>query len=284
LKKEVIYLLVFIFLSCSFAEATTKWKQIRGEHFIVYADAQHQDFARKVCAKAEEYYHSVAGDLGYVRYSNFWKWDKRVKIYIYHDNSAYLEVSGQPQWSHGLADYSRKHIISYVWAKDFLDTLLVHEITHLVFRDFVGFKGEVPLWLDEGIAQWEEKLNRGLRIRNLKRLANDNSLLTLADMMRLDIRGVKNEQSIRIRILDVSTGKRYDAQVNGETLVYVYYLQAFSMVGFMMEEYGPDTFVIFSRQLRDGKTVEEALRHTYPASMRTVDEMETQWRKYISTL
>ena len=146
---------LYFFVSCFFSAVTLtadeigEWKELKGEHFIV-CYLQNEDFADDVLDKSEVYYSRIAADLNYPRYSEFWTWDKRVKIYIHPNLESFLKATGQPQWSRGMADYNNKQIISYAWSGGFLESLLPHEIAHLIFRDFVGFKSEIPLWLDEG--------------------------------------------------------------------------------------------------------------------------------------
>ena len=281
--KIISHLTIAIFLlSGSLSYAQTRWEQIRTEHFIVYFYAENQEFAEEVSAAAEDYYDTVAEELGYVRYSNFWKWDKRVKIYIYPDHKAYLRASRQQSWSHGMANYTQKYIMSYALGRDFLDRLLVHEITHLIFRDFVGFKGEVPLWLDEGIAQWGEKNARGLRTDMVRELARGKSLLSLDAMMRLNVRNVQSSSEVKLTGLYEEGEDKLILQLSGDELVNIYYLQAFSLVSFLMNRFRPEEFIVFSRQLRDGKSIAEALQFAYPTQIRSIDQLEQQWREYIS--
>ena len=153
-KSTLLLSLFFLIFFCSDSYAFD-WQELSGEHFIVYF-LENKNFAQDTLDKAEVYYRNIAMELGYPRYSDFWTWDNRVKIYIYPDRKTYLQLTGEPAWSAGVASYDRKEIVSFAWSDNFLEFLLPHEITHLMFRDFVGFKGEVPLWLDEGVAQWAE--------------------------------------------------------------------------------------------------------------------------------
>ncbi len=115
-----IGILFFIFFAND-AFSQPQWAEIKGEHFIVFCDKVNEEFGQELSEKAEEYYNSAASDLGYVRYSNFWKWENRVKIYIYQDHQTYLKETGRKEWSHGMADYNNKRIISYVWAEGFIN-------------------------------------------------------------------------------------------------------------------------------------------------------------------
>lgn len=256
------------------------WRELRGEHFMVYFTDGGQ-FAKEVLEKSETYYRRIASDLGYARYSNFWTWDNRVKIYIYPDRESFLKVTNQAGWSEGMADYKKKEIISYAWKDGFMESLLPHEIAHLVFRDFVGFKGEVPLWLDEGVAQWTEEAKRSAYKAMSKAYLGKNILLSLEDMMRLDIRNLNETERIHIRSIGKANSGRVILFIGGDELVSAYYLQAVSIVGFLIEKYGAASFTDFCRELRDGKSMQEALSRAYPVSIRGIDELEEKWLEYL---
>ena len=114
------------------------WKELKGDHFIIYY-ASEDKFPSEVLRKAESYYQQISSDLGYQRYSNFWQWENRVRIYVYPTREEFLTQTGQPNWSYGVANYTEKEIRSYLWSEGFMDALLPHEMTHLIFRDYVGF-------------------------------------------------------------------------------------------------------------------------------------------------
>ena len=233
------------------------WQAIKSEHSIVYF-INDPGFAKDVSRRTEVYYKRIGSELGYQRYSDFWTWDNRVKIYIYPDKAAYLKETGQPAWSEGLANYTDKTISSYAWSEGFLDMLLPHELTHLIFRDYVGFEGEVPLWLDEGVSQWMEPHKRKMVKDVMRRLMGSSNVLSLQQMMMLDVRESRNPD-----------------------LVNIFYVQAVSLVDFLITKYGASRFTDFCRQLRDGKAIEDSLRFAYPRAIRTMDEFETKWKQYI---
>jgi len=278
--RRILWVLVFIFsfLTLIFAE---EWKALNGEHFILYY-TQDEISSKEILDKAEIYYQRIASDLGYPRYSEFWTWDKRVKIYIYPDRESFLKATGQPEWSIGMADYSRKHIVSYAGSQGFLDSVLPHEMAHLIFRDFVGFKGEVPLWLDEGVAQWNEEAKRKEMRSKIKECLSKNMLLSLEDMMRLNIRNIKDKDAVYVRSTKMDDGSYGILFLSGENLVNTYYLQSVSLVDFLITRFGSDNFTHFCRQLRDGKSLDEALRFTYPTYMQSLEQLEKEWRAYIA--
>lgn len=272
-------LFIVFFLSFAMTSFAQDWQELKGDHFLAYF-TRDEVFAREVLNKAEVYYQRISSDLGYPRYTEFWTWDKRVKIYIHPDRDSFSKATNEPGWSEGMADYKNKQIISYAWSKGFTDSLLPHEIAHLIFRDFVGFKGEVPLWLDEGVAQWEENANRE-RIKSMaKELYRKDLLLSLEDMMRLDIRRYVSTDKIYIRSTLSKDKEKVALIISGDTLINTYYLQSVSLVGFLIERYGTYSFAGFCRQLRDGGKLEEALNQAYP-DIHSLKEFENRWRKYL---
>ena len=256
MRRDCIYLLTFLLIVTD-AHAEN-WKELKGDHFILYYQGEEEGFVREVLRKAESYYHDISADLGYARHSNFWQWENRVKIYIHPTREEFIRAANEPAWSEGVADYTLKEIRSYVWSQGFLEALLPHEMTHLIFRDYVGFKGEIPLWLDEGVAQWEEPAKRAVVRQRMRSIFEKREAFSLAELTQLRV-GSETEQDRATR----------------------FYIQAASLVDFLTQEYGSDRFIEFCRGLRDGKSLNEALRFTYPTSMRTLDELEEKWKKYI---
>lgn len=252
---KIFYTLFIALLICIAAHAEG-WKEKKSEHFIVYY-AEDDKFAAEVLLRAEKYYKKIASDLGYSRYDNFWQWDNRAKIYIYKDQGDFLRATGKKPWVCGMAVYDKKEIISYRLGPGFLDELLPHELAHLIFRDFIGFKSEVPLWLDEGVSQWEEASKRKGAVLYVRELIRDGSYIPLSELMRL---GANSE--------------------NNAVLSAKLYAQAVTLVGYLMENFGSAKFTLFCRQLRDGKTVDEALSFAYAGSMSDISVLEKKWLAY----
>ena len=271
-----------ICVSSAGAADQLNWKELKGTHFIVYFTGE-ESFARDALNNAEKYYTRIANELGYARYQDFWTWEKRCKIYVYPDHDSFLKSTGGAEWSHGLADYRAKTIISYAWHEGFLDSLLPHEIAHLIFRDFIGFKGEVPLWLDEGVAQWEEEAKRPQMKAMIKELYDNEGLLLINDMMKLDIRRLKSKDGVHVRSALTKDGSPGVVFLSSDNLVNTYYLQSVSMIGFLIEKYGGESFTNFCRELRDGETLQEALKSAY-MTITTIEEFEKRWKEYLDQL
>jgi hypothetical protein len=236
---------------------TMAWHEIKGQHFLIYHQG-HKAFANKVLQRSEKEYHRITRDLGIRRYGNFWLWGKRVKIYIHQSKATFMKDTGAHAWVGGRANYVDRVIRSYAGSEQFLDTVLPHELTHLIFREFVGFSSDVPLWLDEGVAQWEEVTGRERRLKLARRLHQLGRLLPIDQLTRTDIRRVPSA----IKAVE-------------------FYSQAVSLVGFMIEKFGPRRFRTFCGHLRDGKSMNDALKFAYPSAMRNTHQLESAWTRHL---
>ena len=253
MKKALIVTLAALFL-CS--RASAEWKEEKGDHFIVYyADEAAQP--KDILLKAEHSYTKIANDLGYARYSNFWQWDKRVKIYVHPSKGSFQKTTGQPDWSDGMASYLDKSIHTIQGTENFLNNILPHEVTHLIFRDFVGPESQVPLWLDEGVAQWEEDDKRAMAIKLMPSFLRRAQAFTLGQLTATDIRRESDPERVGI-----------------------FYVEAISVVDYLIHTYGASNFTDFCRGLRDRKPFEEALRIAYRPSIQSLEELETKWADF----
>lgn len=281
-NNKIIYLLVaLLFLSAVNTADAGSWRELSGDHFIIYYTGE-KSFAKDVLRKSEGYYRTIAVGLGYPRYSGFWTWDNRVKVYIYPDHKSFLKASGQLEWSHGMADYNKKLIMSYIWSEVFINSILPHEIAHLIFRDFVGFTGKIPLWLDEGVAQWAEAAKRREMGKMAKIAYEEDQLLSIKDLMTLDIQKLKDVDKVYIRPTTTKTGKPATLIMDANSLVNVFYLAAVSVINFLIDKYGSHRFAEFCRELRDGNSVDASLRRAYPNYLRDIDDLEKRWREYLA--
>ncbi|MCQ9205863.1 MAG: hypothetical protein NG737_06095 [Omnitrophica bacterium] len=276
----ILFLLVVIFLVISLTAWAYDWQKLNGDHFFIYY-IRNKNSAKDILGAAEVYYKRIAKDLGYPRYSEFWLWDERAKIYIYPDRQSFLKATGQPKWSEGMADYQKREIVSYAWSEGFIESLLPHEIAHLIFRDFVGFSGEIPLWLDEGVAQWAETEKRSYMKELAKESYRQSKMLLVEDLMKLDINRLKDINKVYIRPTLTRKGSPGILFLTPDSLVNAYYLAAVSLIGFLIERYGSQRFAEFCRSLRDGKSVEVGLRFAYPGRVKNLQDLELKWREYL---
>jgi hypothetical protein len=235
------------------AAAENGWKVVKADHFIVYHQGD-ESFAREVARESDLSYTRIADDLGYRRHGNFWMWDNRVRIYIYPTEEEFQKLPGTREWALAMTDYAKKEIYAYRDQPDFIVGVLPHEITHLIFRDFVGTSDQIPTWMDEGVAQWEEPRRREFAKKYVRNLLKNEKAYTVDELFTVDVRRLVDKKKVE-----------------------AFYMQSVSVVDFLITAYGGGAFTEFCRQLRDGRDVPEALRKAYPG-LRTMEELDARWR------
>lgn len=255
MKKVLIAcVLLFIPVRSVCAQGATAWKETKSTHFIIYYKNAPEEYISQVSYRAESYYDSIAEELGFRRF-NFWLWDNRAKIYIYDNASDYQTSTGLPPWTLGDAVPREKVIRAFPFAQNFFEVTLPHELSHVIFREFVGFDNySIPLWLDEGVASFYQKMQyQGIKTA-LQSAKRSGRLMPIPELT--SIRSVWNMDKIRVGL---------------------FYMEAVSIVDFLFKEYGKDSFVSFCQNLRDKKDFGRALSATYPLG--SLQELDTLWQR-----
>jgi hypothetical protein len=240
------------------------WQEINDKHFKVYYKTGLGDTSpRQILNKAEEYYSTIADRIGYERYQNFWTWEQRVPIIYFSSLDEYIKTTGQPRWSKGfsvshLSSINSRMIVTFKGQDDFLTGTLPHEISHLILHDFIGAKGQIPLWFDEGTAQLEEQRDE----------QNYRSIFA---------RLIANGHSFPLPILQsIRPGMPMNERDSS-----IFYAESLYIVDFLVKTYGKEDFINLCRILRDGKSFEEALKGAYYPSLDSSAKLQDEWIKYM---
>ncbi len=261
------------------------WVEERGGHFIIYTEYETMR-VRDIMREAERYYSTIAERLKFPRHDDFWMWDDRVKIYLYADKATYLEETKEPEWSLGIADYTARAIYSYLDSPRFTTSVLPHEIAHLIFRDFYKKEWEgatPPYWLDEGVAQWSEDKETQDQIKKLARdLLKTEGLLPLADILLLNLDFVKkNPDRLHFRLVHTMKDRYSVVIMSPDVLTNNFYIQAGSLVGYLIETFGARRFANFCRQISQERAISNALRSAYHKHFQSLKDLENGWRAYL---
>ncbi len=260
IPKIAAVLGLILCLSTGSYASEISWRYQRGEHFIVqYPPQVSAQWARNVLRESEYYYDSIGRQIGFTRYQDFWTWDERVKIVIYPDQETYVKATGLPTWSKGGAtnyhwQLKSRAIVTFKQQGDFLNSVLPHEISHLILSDFIGGVDKIPLWFNEGVAQLQET-GKPEKARAFMRKA------------------IQNRRFIRLRDL-VSSDVRVKLS---ELYVTFFYVQSVSIVDFMIKEYGSRRFGQLCKEMREGHDFETALRKSYTTLIDSLDDLEKKW-------
>ena len=149
-----------------------------------------------------------------------------------------------------------KIINTYPDAPELFENVLVHELTHIIFREYVGFGSNVPLWLDEGVATFMEKKKKVYLLkRQLMQLDKTDSLLSLKELTEIN---------------EVKTFSKEKAGA--------FYIQSFSLIYFLIQKFSKDYFAKFCYALKQGRSLERSLSFAY--DIRNLDDLESKWQSY----
>ncbi|RPJ29031.1 MAG: hypothetical protein EHM33_02385 [Chloroflexi bacterium] len=179
-----------------------------------------------------------------------------IDIYIYANTDHLQEaILYEPSWTGGQAFPDQNIVIlgisesDFDWGRD----AMVHELTHVLVGHLTfSCLGDVPTWLNEGLAVYSEGGLDPASQRQLEDAIRDDTLLT-------------------VRSLSSGFSEVADK-------AYLSYSQSYSITKFLIETYGQDKMTSLLMALRGGVTIEDALIQTYGFN---VDGLEDAWRAAI---
>ena len=234
----------------SFDDNRYSWQSLTEGKVTIYWYEEEQSFAEEVMLAAQQALARLAEDTGaYLK--------KPVKIYVYTNSQDLQGAMIFPQeWTGGVA-FTRYGIIaigiaphSLSWGK----RAIAHELTHLVIHQMTfNAYNDLPNWLNEGLAMYTEGvLEVGFTTR-LERAITGNSLI-----------------SVRSLSSPFST----DAEK-----AYLSYAQSYSLVEFLITDYGQGKMLGLLNTFREGSSYDGALEKVYGFDM---DGLDSLWRDYVT--
>jgi len=252
--RPAVILLVIFFMPISIFALDQSWQIAKSTHFNIFYKNAPEAALNELIQKAEDGYDSIASEFGFSRF-NFWTWDNRAKIYLFDNRDEYMRATQGYDWSSGQVNVNAKLIQSYVGAPGFLHNVLPHELAHIIFIEMVGFNNPaVPLWLQEGVATYQEKDIHSIK-EFLAGKINEGSYLDLNAMNSFQTQGAQSDK------------------------VMLFYAEAYSLVKYLISEFGKERFVDFCRSLRDDRNLLKALSRTY--SFNNLNDFQESWKKFI---
>jgi hypothetical protein len=217
-------------------------------HFVVQAYSSSS--AALYSGLCEENYSRIMQDLGLYSFVPA----RPYNVVIYRDAAEFHAKTGQPEWSGGAA-YGNALLL---FEGDGLNATMAHEMSHLVFNEFMGLSlGSEVRWLNEGVAVYEETR------------ANSASATAYVARVRLSVAPNPIPFSQMVNLVPQS-----EAQRNVDR----WYAQVGSVVGFLIRQGGALNFSIFLRGLRDGATVDKALEAAYGGLWTNLPALEKSWK------
>jgi len=176
-------------------------------------------------------------------------------VVLIYSQQGFAKVRRGPDWASGIYDGKiRVPFPSNPVAQQHVKATLYHEYTHAVVHDLTG--NRCPVWLNEGLAEYEEAKIRSTSLGRLRTAARIKRLVPLAQLNA----GFKSS--------DAETA----------TLAYE---QSYSIVRFLVKKYGFYRVRRMLEHLGAGDDFESALHQETRLSL---TQLERNWKLWLPTL
>ncbi len=229
-----------------------KWQTLTDGDLRLHYYKGSNSFANSIMTAAKAGLALNAKDAGL-------KPDGIIDLYIYASTDDLREaVLYEPSWTGGQAFPDYNIVIIGInpnnsseidWGKD----ATVHELTHVLVGHLTfSCLGDVPTWLNEGLAVYSEG---GLDPTSQKQLDA----------------AIKQDKLLTVRSISGGFSEVPDK-------AYLSYSQSYSLVKFLVETYGQEKMTSLLTSLRDGTTIDAALQKIYGFD---IDGLENAWRAAI---
>ena len=207
-------------------------------------------------AFAEDLLNAAQGGLTLLKNDAGLEPDSPIDIYIFGSNNDMKDaILYEPAWTGGQAFPEQNIVILGIsqaeldWGRD----SIVHELTHVLVGHLTfSCLGDVPTWLNEGLAVYSE------------------GQLDPQSQNQLD-QAIQSNQLLSVRSLSAGFSEVPDK-------AYLSYSQSYSIVKFLIETYNQDKMNALLTTLRDGTAIDEALVKVYGFD---VEGLEDVWRRAV---
>lgn len=232
--------------SVQFDDVRYAWENLTSDDISLFWYKGDFSFAQELLDAAHEALGRLADDIGV-------SMEQPARLYIYANSSDLQGALVYPQeWTGGIAFFDYGIIAigispsSLAWGK----RTIAHELGHLVVHQAVfGPYGDLPTWLDEGLAMDAEGELR-------------------SDLQKMIDGAIATDALFSVR--SISSSFPTDS---GEAALC--YAESYSVVQFLLNNYGRDRILELLNVFQRGSTYDDALLEVYGFDM---DGLNAAWR------
>lgn len=226
------------------------WRSLTKEKVTIYWYKGDDPFAQELMSAAQQALARLAEDTGA-------SLEKPVKLYIYASQQDLLGALIFPQeWTGGI-NLPQYHVIAIGMAPSELEwgkTTIAHELTHqVIYQVTANPYNDLPRWLDEGLAMYNEGVIGPEFISYLIRAIAENSLISVQ-----------------------SLSSPFSANVEE---AYLSYAESYSLVEYLISSYGQGRMLELLNTFRQGSGYDDALEKVYGFDMAGLNSL---WRDYVT--
>ena len=229
-----------------FDDLRYQWRSLTEGELNLFWYEGDESFAQELMDVCEEGLARLTEDIGASP-------EKPIKIYIY-DSAADLQgaMIFPQEWTGGVAftEFGTIAIGISPGNLDWGSRALVHELTHLVVHQatFSPY-GRLPVWLDEGLAMYNEGEPDPHFQSWLEKAISESKLISVRSLC-----------------------SPFSAQ---SEKAYLSYAQSYSLVEYLLSNYGQEKMLQLLNVFKQGSTYDEALSQVYGFD---IDGLDSRWR------
>jgi hypothetical protein len=237
------------YAAVSFDDNTYSWKNVTQNNVTLYWYYGDEYFAADLMQACQDALIRLGEDTGSYL-------EDPIRIYIYSSSSALQNAMVYPkEWTGGVA-YPAYGVIAIGISKSNIEwgrRTLAHEIAHLVTYQMTSNPyNNIPVWLDEGISMYAEgELEKSFE-SYLKKAAGSGTLISVQSLC-----------------------SPFSADSDKS---YLSYAESYSIVAFLVEEYGQQKMYQLLTVFKNGSTYDNALSAVYGFDL---DGLNDIWQDYI---
>lgn len=223
------------------------WRLLSDQQVDLFWYGNSEAKARELLERAEEALDRLQREMGV-------SLERRVRIYVYNSERDMRRAlsrrsAGYDEMVTTLGVSVGENTLLLLGSHRDVAQTVAHELSHIVVKLATQNPyTDLPRWLDEGLAMYAEG-----------KLPVDNQ--------RALERAIREDKLISLRSMTSYSGRASE--------VDLFYGQAYSVVAFLLKEYGPDKMRELLQVFAEGTLQEEALHRVYGFGLA---ELETRWR------
>jgi len=230
-----------------FDDPNYNWQSLTDGELTLFWYEGNDSFAQELMGACEEGLARLTRNIGTYP-------EKPIKIYIYASAEDLRGAMVFPmEWTGGVA-FTEFGIIAIGISPSTLDwgkRALVHELTHLVVHQAIFSPyGKLPTWLDEGLAMYNEGGLEPYLDSYLQKAISEDKLLSVRSLC-----------------------SPFSAEPEK---AYLSYAQSYSLVEYLLSDYGQDKMLNLLTLFKQGSTYDEALAEVYGFD---IDVLDSRWRR-----
>ena len=236
---------------CMYQDDRFDWRSLSEDGLTVWFYAGSEDDMRSLLSVGQDTLTRLGSLLGT-------EVDFPVKVFVY-DSAEDMQpvlLAGQLSPEHGVITLGEVVVSdTAVVAHDaYAPDILRHELSHIVMRNAVkGPFSNLPAWLEEGVAVYSQSQ-------------------PLADMKSALEAAIKSNRPFTIRSLSSASVGESGGSVG------LFYGQSYSVVRFLIDDYGEEKFRELLAAFREGNRTDDALMQVYGFDQ---DGLENAWRRSV---